>query len=58
MNAETKLFVYSILNNLDELIKAFENNKEENFIDFIHIINLKFAKQFILEYAKLNGYEG
>ena len=55
MNAETKLFVYNILNNLDELIKAFENNKEKNFI---YIINLKFAKQFILECAKLNGYEG
>lgn len=54
MNAETKLFVYSLLNNLDGLIKAFENNKEENFI---YIINLKFAKQFILEYAKLNEYE-
>lgn len=54
MNAETKLFVYNILNNLDKLIKASENNKEENFI---YIINLKFAKQFILEYAKLNGYE-
>ena len=57
MNSETKLFIDSISNNLDKLIKAAENHKEEKF-NILYVMNLKFTKQFILEYAKLNGYEG
>lgn len=57
MNSETKLFIDSISNNLDKLIEAAENHKEEKF-NILYVMNLKFTKQFILEYAKLNGYEG
>ena len=58
MNTETKKFVDSILDNLDYLIEKQKASNSNRFIDFLYSCNLKFAKQFILEFAEKNGYGG
>lgn len=54
MNTETKIFVDSMLNNLTQLINIEE--RKSNY-DIFFMVNLKFARQFILEFAEKNGYE-
>ena len=53
-------FINNILDNLDYLInKQEEHQKESNYKaldEFMYECNLKFTKQFILEFAKKNGY--
>lgn len=54
MNTETKTFVDSMLNNLTQLINIEERKPNYNVF---FMVNLKFARQFILEFAEKNGYE-
>lgn len=54
MNEETKTFVDSMLNNLTQLINIEE---EKPNYDIFFMVNLKFTRQFILEFAEKNGYE-
>lgn len=54
MNTETKTFVDSMLNNLTQLINIEE---EKPNYDIFFMVNLKFTRQFILEFAEKNGYE-
>ena len=54
MNEETKTFVDSMLNNLTQLINIEE---EKPNYDIFFMVNLKFTRKFILEFAEKNGYE-
>lgn len=54
MNTEIKTFVDSMLNNLTQLINIEE---EKPNYDIFFMVNLKFTRQFILEFAEKNGYE-
>ena len=54
MNTETKIFVDSMLNKLTQLINI---EKRKSNYDIFFMVNLKFARQFILEFAEKNGYE-
>lgn len=54
MNTETKIFVDSMLNNLTQLINIEE--RKSNY-DIFFMVNLKFSRQFILEFSEKNGYE-
>ena len=54
MNTEIKTFVDSMLNNLTQLINIEE---EKPNYDIFFMVNLKFTRQFILEFSEKNGYE-
>ena len=54
MNTEIKTFVVSMLNNLTQLINIEE---EKPNYDIFFMVNLKFTRQFILEFSEKNGYE-
>lgn len=53
MTQDTKNFVDGLLQNTNELSETFEKKNEPMFkmmTEYVH--------RFVLDYAKLNGYEG